>query len=115
MSRLLLVVSMGEPCIRVVKRIGGGPRRKDDFLELKPEEILLAASVNLKLEQTFYQMREWFRQLSKAHKLSCSNIRTLGHTDKPDTRLHAQYLTFARGETLYSLRCKKRDIYLAAD
>ena len=35
--------------------------------------------------------------------------------DRPDTRLHAQYMTFAQGETLYSLRCKKRDVYLAAD
>ena len=60
-------------------------------------------------------MRERFQQLSKAQKLSCSEIQTLGHTDKPVARLHAQYLTFALGETLHSLRCKKRDMYLAAD
>ena len=73
------------------------------------------ASINLKLEHAFFQMRERFRQLSKEQKLSCSDIRTLGNTNKLDTSLHAQYLTFARGETLYSLRCKKRDVYLAAD
>ena len=39
----------------------------------------------------------------------------MGDTDKPDTSLHAQYLTFTRGETLYSLQCKKRDVYVAAD
>ena len=57
--------STGEPRIRVVKRIGGGPQRPDDFPELKPEEILFAAGVNLKLEQSFYQLRERFRQLLK--------------------------------------------------
>ena len=33
----------------------------------------------------------------------------------PDTSLQAQYLTFAWGETLYSLRCKRRKVYLAPD
>ena len=60
-------------------------------------------------------MWERFRQLSKDQKLSCSDIRALRNTDKLDTSLCAQYLTFAQGETLYSLRCKKRDVYVAAD
>ena len=93
----------------------GGPRREHDFPELWPEEILFAASLNLKLEHTFYQMRERVQRLSKDQKLSCSDIRALGNTNKPDNSLHAQYLMFARCETLYSLRCKKRDVYLAAD
>ena len=50
--------STGEPRIRVVQMIGGGPRREQDFPELRPEEILFAAGVNLKLEHAFYQMRE---------------------------------------------------------
>ena len=33
----------------------------------------------------------------------------------PNTSLQAQYLTFDGGETLYSLRCKRRKVYLAAD
>ena len=107
--------STGEPRIRVVQQIHGGVRREGDFPELRPEEILFPASMNLKLEHAFYQLRKRFRQLSKEQKLSCSDIRALGNTDKPDTSLQAQYLTFARGETLYSLRCKKRDVYLAAD
>ena len=106
---------MGESCIRVVHQTDRGPWRENDFPELRLEEILFAASMNLKLEHAFFQMRERFRQLSKEQKLSCSDIRTLGNTDKPDTSLHAQYLMFARGETLYSLQCKKRDVYLAAD
>ena len=89
--------------------------REEDFLLLQPQEILFAASMNLKLEHAFYQLRERFRKLSADQKLSCSDIRALGNTDKPDTSLQAQYLTFARGETLYSLRCKKREIYMAAD
>ena len=48
--------STGEPRIRVVQMIGGGPRREQDFPELRPEEILFAAGVNLKLEHAFYQM-----------------------------------------------------------
>ena len=95
--------STGEPCIRVVQRTGGGPQREHDFIELRPEVILFAASMNLKLEHAFYQMQERFWRLSKEHKLSCLDVWALGNTDKPDTRLHAQYLTFPRGETLYSL------------
>ena len=92
-----------------------GPIREEDFLLLQPQEILFAASMNLKLEHAFYQLRERFWKLSADQKLSCLDIRALGNTDKPDTSLQAQYLTFARGETLYSLRCKKRKVYVAAD
>ena len=42
--------STGESRIRVVQRPDGSPRRELDFPELKPEEILFAASMNLKLE-----------------------------------------------------------------
>ena len=95
--------STGESRIRVVQMTGGGSRREQDFPELKPEEILFAAGLNLKLEHAFYQMRERVQRLSRDQRLSCSNIRALGNTDKPDNSLHARYLTFSRGETLYSL------------
>ena len=52
--------STGEPHIRVVQRTGGGSRSEGDFPQLQPEEILFAASMNLKLEHGFYQMREQF-------------------------------------------------------
>ena len=81
--------SMGEPHIRVVQRADGSPQREHDFLELRPEEILFAASMNLKLEHAFYQLRERFRRLSKEQKLSCLDVQALGNTDKQDTRLHA--------------------------
>ena len=107
--------STGEPHIRVVQRTDNGPRREGDFIPLLPQEILFTASMNLKLEHAFYQLRERFQQLSAAQKLSYLDIRTLGNTDKPDTSLQAQYLTFTRGETLYSLGCKKWDVYVSAD
>ena len=66
--------STGESCMVVVQRLQGGARRKEDFPELKPEEILFAVSLNLKLEQAFYQLRKRFQQLSKEQKLSCSDI-----------------------------------------
>ena len=49
--------STGESRIRVIQMTGGGPRREQDFPELKLEEILFAAGLNLKLEYAFYQMR----------------------------------------------------------
>ena len=91
------------------------PPLEKDFLSLQPQEILFATSMNLKLEHAFYQLGERFRILAADQKLSCSDIRALGNTDKPDTSLQAKYLTFTRGETLYSLRCKKQEIYVAAD
>ena len=78
--------STGEPRIAVVQRLQGGTRREEDFTKFKPEEISFAASMNLKLEQAFYQLRKRFQQLSKDQKLSCSDIQALGNTDKPDTR-----------------------------
>ena len=93
----------GESYIRVVQRADGGPQREQYFPELWPEEILFAASMNLKLEQVFHQLQERFRRLYKEQKLSCLDIWALGNTDKPDTRLHAQYFMFAWRETLYSL------------
>ena len=50
--------STGESHIRVVQRPDGSPRRELDFPELKPKENLFAASMNLKLEQAFHQLRE---------------------------------------------------------
>ena len=49
--------------------------------------------MNLKLEHAFYQMRERVQRLSKDQRLSCSDIRALGNTNKPDNSLHAQYLS----------------------
>ena len=107
--------STRESRIKVVQMTGGGPWREQDFLKLRLKEILFAAGVNLKLEHAFYQMRERVQRLSKDQRLSCSDIRALGNTDKPDNSLHTRYLTFSQRETLYSLRCKERDMYLAAD
>ena len=92
-------IMCGAVHIKVVQMIGGGPRREQDFPELKPEEILFTAGLNLKLEHAFYQMRERVQRLSRDQRLSCSDIRALGNTDKPDNSLHARYLTFSRGET----------------
>ena len=39
--------STGESRIRVVQRVGGGPRRELDIPELKSEEVLFVASMNL--------------------------------------------------------------------
>ena len=50
--------STGESRIRVVQMTGRGPRKEQDFPELRPEEILFAVGMNLKLEHAFYQMRE---------------------------------------------------------
>ena len=62
--------SMGESRIAVVQRARKGPRKEEDFPELKPDKILAAASFNLKLEQAFYQLRKQFQRLSKDQKLS---------------------------------------------
>ena len=87
--------STGELRIKVVQMTGGRPRREQDFLELRLEEILFAAGVNLKLEHAFYQMRERVQRLSKDQRLICSDIRALGNTDKPDNSLHTRYLMFS--------------------
>ena len=82
---------------------------------MQPKEILYAASVNLKLEYGFFLLGKRCRALVTKQKISCSDIRVLEGLDIPDTSLQAQYLTFARGETLFSLSCKRRKVYLAAD
>ena len=107
--------STGEPRVRVVQKVEDSSGRETDFESLQPKEILYAASVNLKLEYGFYLLGKRFRALVTKQKISCSDIRALGGSDMPDTSLQAQYLTFARGEMLYSLRCKRRKVYLAAD
>ena len=99
----------------MVQRIDAASGRDKEFLPLQPSEILYAASMNLKLEHAFYALGKRFRTLSVDQKLSCSDIRALGNTDKPNTSLQAQYLTFARGETLYSLKCKQREVYVTVD
>ena len=71
--------------------------------------------MNLKLEYAFYKLGKRFRTLAVDQKLSCSDIQALGNTDKPDMSLQAQYLTFARGETLYLLKYRKREVHVAAD
>ena len=101
--------------MRVVQKVEESPSGETDFEALQPKEILYAASVNLKLEYGFYLLGKRFRALVTKQKISCSDIRALGGSDMPDMILQAQNLTFARGEMLYSLRCKRRKVYLAAD
>ena len=55
-----------------------GARKEEDFPEVLPEEVLLAAGLDLKLEMAFYQLRKRFQQLSKDQKLSCSDILAIG-------------------------------------
>ena len=98
--------STGEPRVRVVQKVEESPSEEGDFEALQPKEILYAASVNLKLEYGFYLLGKRFRALVTKQKISCSDIRALKGSYMPDTSLQAQYLTFARGETMYSLRCK---------
>ena len=105
--RNYLWISTGEARIRVVQKVKAAAGGEDNFLTLQPSEILFTASVNLKLEYAFYILEKRFQLLLADQKLSCSDIRALGNTDKPDTSLQAQYLTFARGETLYSLKCHR--------
>ena len=99
--------STGESRIRVVQKMDTSAGGEGDFLSLQPHEILFATSMNLKLEHAFYKLGERFCTLAADQKLSCSDIQALGNTDKPNTSLQAQYLTFARGETLYSPKCWK--------
>ena len=98
--------------VQKVEESAGG---EADFASLQPKEILYAASVNLKLEYGFYLLARRFWLLSTNQGISCSDIRALGNSDMLDTSLQAQYLAFARGETLYSLRCKKRNVHVAID
>ena len=69
---------------------------EEDFPTLRPSEILFTAGVNLKLQYTFYVLAKGFRVLSSDQKLSCSDIWALGNTNRPETSLQAQYLTFTR-------------------
>ena len=66
--------STGEPKIRVVVKMDATAGREGDFLSLQPQEILFAASVNLKLEHAFYKLGERFCTLAADQKLSCSDI-----------------------------------------
>ena len=101
--------------VRVVQKVEESPIGETDFEALQPKDILYATSINLKLEYGFYLLGKRFRALVTKQKISCLDIRALGGSDMPDTSLQAQYLMFTRGETLYSLRCKRRKVYLAAD
>ena len=66
--------STGEPRIRVVQKIDATSGKEGDFLSLQPQEILFAASMNLKLEHAFYKLGERFRALAVDQKLSCLDI-----------------------------------------
>ena len=66
--------STGEAHNRVVQRIDATSGREEEFLPLQPGEILYAASVNLKLEHTFYVLGKRVQTLSADQKLSCSVI-----------------------------------------
>ena len=86
-----------------------------DFSSYQPSEIIYAANVKLKLEYTYCILAKRFRAQPAYQKIRCSNIRALGNTDKLDTGWQAQYLIFTRGEILYSLKCRSRKPYVAAD
>ena len=45
----------------------------------------------------------------------CANICALGERESTEFSLRAQYLMFAWDMTLYSLKCRKREVQLATD
>ena len=67
----------------MVQKVEAAASEEEDFLTLLPSEILFAASVNVKLEYTFYILVKRFRSLSADQKLSCSDIRALGNMESP--------------------------------
>ena len=107
--------STRDPRIRVVPKVTTTENKEEGFRNLLPREILPTADNNIHLEFAFYSLRKKVRALMADHKLRCSDIYALGSRDNTDFSLWAQYLTFARGVTLYSLKCCRREVQLAVD
>ena len=71
--------------------------------------------MDLKVEYAFYLIQTQFRVLANDSRAECNRLRKLAGSDRPDNALKENYLTFARGEVLYSLDCPRRTVYLATD
>ena len=107
--------STGEVGFRGAQRVKAATSRGADFSSCQPSEIIYAANIKLKLEYTYCILAKRFQAWLAYQKIRCSNIRALDNTDKPDIGWQAQYLIFTRGEILYSLKCRSRKPYVAAD
>ena len=101
--------STGDSRIRVVQKVMATTNKEEGFHNLLPSEILPAANDNIQLEFTFYSLGKKVRAMMLDQKLRCSDIWALGSRDKTDFSLRAQYLTFTRDATLYSLKCHRRE------
>ena len=101
--------------IRLVWKVMATENKEEGFHNLLPREILPTADNNIHLEFALYSLRMKVRALMANQKLRCSDIHALGSQDKTDFSLRAQYLTFDRDATLYSLKCYRREVQLAVD
>ena len=105
----------GDSRIRVVWKFAATENKEEGFRNLLPSEILPATDNNIRLEFSFYSLRKKVQALMANQKLRCGDIHALGSQDKTDFSLQAQYLTVARGATLYSLKYRRREVQLAVD
>ena len=90
-----------EEKIRVVGKVSVRGDQLQDFEQLMGEEVLYFASTNLKLEYSMWAVYSQFGKMFGDSQSECADIHQLSISSQPDS---TKCLTFARGETLYSLQ-----------
>ena len=93
-----------EEKIRVVGKVSARGDQLKDFEQLTGEEVLYFASTNLKLEYSMWAVYSQFGKMFGDSQSECADIRQLSISSQPDSTINPRFLTFTRGETLYSLQ-----------
>ena len=87
----------------------------EQFPGLSGEEVLPAASTDLRLDYAFYKLGKTVEIWMADHKLGCPGIRTWEEGTETEVSSRARRVILA-GETFwYSLKCRQTEVQLATD
>ena len=87
----------------------------EQFPELSVDEVLPAASTDLRLDYAFYKLGKTVETWMVDQKLGCPDIRTWEEGTGTEVSLRARQVILAGETSLYSLKCRQIEVQLATD
>ena len=87
----------------------------EQFPGLSGEEVLPAASTDLRLDYTFYKLGKTVEIWMADQKLGCPGIWTWEEGTGTEVSSRARQVILAGETSLYSLKCRQIEVQLATD
>ena len=97
-----------DPRVRVAQKVVKGSDNEEQFPGLAGEEVLPAASTDLRLDYAFYKLGKIAEGWMAGQKLDCPGIRTWEGGTETEVSSRARRVILAGETSWYSLKCRQK-------